>query len=392
MWLELLLALMAVFLLHYTLLLGRRVRDEERALRLERAAPQTPQTPFPLVSIVVPARNEEQHLRSCLDALSKLDYQPLEVIVVDDRSTDGTRDIALAFAEEDERFKVVIGEEPPEGWTGKNFAIHQGARAAQGRFLLIVDADTILAPETLRRAVGYMEEHGVDLLSLYPQPVCISFWEKTLLPLMGVLSIFRMDKVNDPQSKEAMAFGYFLLFRRASFDAIGGYEAIKDRVGEDWIIAKKIKGSGLKLRMLLGNHFVRKRFGPTFKEIWQGFTKNLILTMEGRAWVALLAIPFSIYQFLLMASPWTFLLVSPVGFVATGGNPQWLLIFVMAASQCLIVMAIRTLLNFFLGLEISKPYLQILGAFVLTGMGLVAALRTLFGRGIVWKGRTYRKF
>lgn len=392
MALGLLVTFMAVFLLHYTLFLRRRVSDERRAIRLEEAAPEHPSSPAPSLSVVVPARNEERHLPQCLESLSRLEYDPLEIIVVDDRSSDATRDIALSYARKDPRFKVIEGKEPPTGWTGKNFAIHQGAQGARGAFLLIVDADTTLAPETARRAVAYMEAHSVDLLSLYPQPVCSSFWEKTLLPLMGVLSIFRMNKVNDPRSKEAMAFGYFLLFRRSSFDAIGGYEAIKDRVGEDWIIARKVKGSGLTLRMLLGNRFVRKRFGPTLFEIWQGFTKNLILTMEGRRWVALLAIPLVIYQFFLMVCPWVFLVLAPVILCAGGWNPLWFLVLVLAASQCLVVMATRVLLNLFLGLEVSRPYLQVLGGVVLTGMGLVAATRTLFGKGIAWKGRVYRTF
>jgi len=209
---------------------------------------------------------------------------------------------------------------------------------------------------------------------------------------MGVVSVFRMDKVNDPRSKEAMAYGCFLLFRRSSFDAIGGYESIKDKVGEDWIMARKIKGSGLTLRMLLGCEFVRTRLGPSLAEIWQGFTKNLILIMEGRRLVALLAIPLTIYQFFLSVSPWIVLGIAPAALAWKGWDPVWFLILLMAASQCLVIIGIRALLTLFLRIEVSRPYLQPIGGIVLWAIGMTAITRTLLGMGIAWKGRTYRKF
>ena len=392
MWSGLVLTLMALFLIHYTHLLGRRLRDEKRSLRLEREAPEALPSPCPSLSIVVPARNEEKHLRQCLTSLCSLDYDRLEILVVNDRSTDSTGEIARAFAGKDNRVRVIEGQDPPPEWTGKNFAIHQGATKASGTFLLIVDADTTLAPETCKRAVAYMDKENVDLLSLFPRALCSSMWERAVVPLMGVVSVFRIDRVNDPHYKDAMAYGCFLLFRRSSFDAIRGYEAIKDRVGEDWIISQKIKGCGMRLRMLMGTEFIQNRFGPSLNEIWQGFTKNLILIMQGRRLVALLALPLTVYQFFFLVSPWIFLVIAPAVLVFTGWDPVWFLILVLAASQCLVVMGIRSLLRLFLRIEVSQPYLQPLGGIVISAIGLSAVTRTLLGMGIEWKGRTYRKF
>ena len=387
------LALLAMLLLHAVHLLLRRLSDEERSPRLEMSPPPPmSRTSWPKASVVVPARNEEKHLEDCLASLTTLDYEPLEIVVVDDRSTDLTGSIAARYAAEDPRVKVIQGEETPPGWTGKNFAIHQGASASRGAYLLIVDADTTLEPDTLKRAILCMEEEQVDLLTVYPRVVCASFWEKALLPWLGALSIFRMDRVNDPARREAMAFGYFLLFRRSSFDGIGGYEAIRDRVGEDWIIARRIKEKGLSLRMLLGTRFVTKQFGPSLAEIWQGFTKNFILIMEGRRSVATLAVPMMAYYLAFTTIPWVFLVLSPAVLLLGGWNPFWLFTFLLAALQISVMGAVRSLLRFFLLLDVSAPYLQPLGGLVISAMGLTGIYRTLAGKGIQWKGREYRKF
>ena len=387
------LAFLGIILIHTAHLLLRRLSDEENSPRLERTpSPPMPRTSWPKASVVVPARNEEKHLEGCLASLTALEYDPLEILVVDDRSTDRTGSIAARYAAEDPRVRVIQGQETPPGWTGKNFAIHQGACESSGAYLLIVDADTTLKPDTLKRAILCMEKDQVDLLTLYPRVVCNSFWEKALIPWLGALSIFRMDRVNDPARKEAMAFGYFLLFRRSSFDRIGGYESIRDRVGEDWIIARRVKEMGLCLRMLMGTQFVTKQFGPSLAEIWQGFTKNFILIMEGRRVVAGLAMPMMAYYLVFTTLPWIFLLLSPALLLLGGWNPFWLFTFLLATLQISVMGAVRSLLRFFLLLDVSAPWLQPLGGLVISAMGFTGIYRTLTGKGIQWKGREYKKF
>jgi len=237
-----------------------------------------------------------------------------------------------------------------------------------------------------------MGTEGIDLLTLYPRVECTSLWERAILPWLGVLSAFRMDRVNDPASKEAMAFGYFLLFRMTSFKKIGGYEAIKDKVGEDWLIARTIKGKGLCLRMLLGIPFVTKRFGPSLAEIWQGFTKNFILIMEGNKVLAALAIPLIFYYLLFTTVPWLVLGLSPLMLIFRGWDPLLFLLFLLSGLQLVILLGVRSLLKEFFRLDVSAPYLQPLGGLVVSAMGFTAIYRTLAGKGIVWRGRSYKKF
>jgi len=367
--------------------------DEERSPRLASFPPPPPdRLQWPSVSIVVPARNEVKHLAHCIESLRALDYPALEIVVVNDRSTDGTGELADRFAREDGRVKVVQGQDTPPGWTGKNYAIHQGTLEAGGEYLLIVDADSVISPGALKQAVHYAEQEEVDLLTLYPRVVCASFWERALLPWLGVLSTFRMDRVNDPASPDAMAYGYFLFFRRASFDKVGGHKAIRDRVGEDWIIARRLKSMGLRLRMLMGTEYVTKRFGPTLAEIWQGFTKNFILIMEGNKWVAALALPLMVYYLALTLVPWPVLGTAPVVLVTGGWSSFWALALLLAALQICMLGAVRALLRLFIRVEVAAPYLQPLGGLVVAAMGLTAIHRTLSGRGIVWKGRQYKEF
>jgi len=389
----LLVSLMVIFLLHAVHLVFRRLEDEQRSPRLEPVGEPPPERDsWPRVSIVVPARNEEGHLATCLSSLCALDYALLEIIVVNDRSTDQTGPIADRFASQDTRVKVIQGQETPPGWAGKNYAIHQGAQKAAGDYLLIVDADTTLESGTLTSAVTHMESENIDLLTLFPRVVIASFWEKALLPWLGVLSIFRMDRVNDPECEEAMAFGYFLFFRKSSFDKIGGYEAIRDLVGEDWIISQRIKGSGLRLCMMHGSDFVTKRFGPSLAEIWQGFTKNFILIMEGRKAVAALAVPMVTYFLLFIISPWVMLALLPGRLFLMGWDPLCFLVLLLATLQILVIDAARALLVFFSRSGASASWLQPLGGLVISFMGFTAIYRTHRGRGILWKGREYKKF
>jgi len=388
-----LLICLGIFLLHAAGLLLRRLKDQETSPSLAAFPPPDGlRDAWPRVSIVVPARNEEKHLGACLASLRSLDYPDLEIVVVNDRSTDGTAALAEAAAREDPRVRVVQGRDTPAGWTGKNHAIHQGTLEAAGEYLLIVDADTVLAADTLRRAVHYAEREAVDLLTLYPRVVCASFWERALLPWLGVLSTFSMDRVNDPRKPDAMAYGYFLFFRRAAFDRVGGHKAIRDRVGEDWIIARRLKSMGLRLRMLMGTEFVTKRFGPSLGEIWQGFTKNFILIMEGNKAVAALAIPLMVYYLLFTVLPWAVLALAPAAWLAAGWDPVWFLALLTALAQIAALGAVRALLRSFIRLDVASPCLQPLGGVMVSAMGLAAIYRTLSGKGIVWKGRAYKEF
>ena len=155
--------------------------------------PELPSSP-PRVSIIVPARNEEVNIRSCLASLLEQDYPDFEIIVVDDRSSDRTGVHVRQFSQDDARVKLVEGEDLKEGWLGKSHAIHQGVSIATGDWLLFVDADTWQHPQGLSAAMGHVLREKVDMLSLYPHFICKTFWEKVIQPAVGRMILIASDR------------------------------------------------------------------------------------------------------------------------------------------------------------------------------------------------------
>jgi chlorobactene glucosyltransferase len=245
----------------------------------------------PRVSVIVPARNEEKNIAPCLESLLEQDYPDFEIIVVDDRSTDGTGDRVDAFCRRDPRVKKVNGEALKPGWLGKSHAAHQGVRQASGEWLLFVDADTRHHPHGLTAAMGHVLRENVDLLSLYPHFVCETFWEKVIQPAVGRMILISgpVDFVNSRKRifrVFSMAIGQFLLFRRSVYDAVGGHEAIRDRVVEDVELARAVKQAGFHLNFLYGIDVLHTRMYKGFSEMWRGWSRSFYPAMGGNTILA----------------------------------------------------------------------------------------------------------
>ena len=240
--------------------------------------------PAPRVSVIVPARNEEKNISRCLKSLLEQDYPNLEIIVVDDRSTDRTGALVDVFRERDDRVRKVVGAPLKDGWLGKSHAAHQGFREATGEWLLFVDADTWLHPRGVSACMGHVLEGRVDMLSLYPHFVCESFWEKVIQPAVGRMILISgpVDFVNSPSRifrMFAMAIGQFLLFRRSVYQAVGGHEAIRGRVVEDVELARAVKHAGYRLNFLYGIDVLNTRMYKTFTELWRGWSRSFYPAM-----------------------------------------------------------------------------------------------------------------
>lgn len=209
--------------------------------------PTTPPTVRGRVSVIIPARNEEQLLPRCLDSIRAQRMPVHEIIVVDDESTDATPRLAA-----ERGAHVVPAGSRPTGWAGKPWAAHVGSKAATGDWLLFVDADAVLAPDCIGVALAEADEHASDLLSFMPRPTCSTTLEAIGQPffLMMIMVALDMGRVNDPKTTAAAAWGGFLLFRRSAYEAIGGHVAVQNEVLEDLMLARAIKGRGLKLRAL----------------------------------------------------------------------------------------------------------------------------------------------
>jgi glycosyltransferase involved in cell wall biosynthesis len=253
--------------------------------------------PAVTVSVIVPARNEEASLGTCLKSLVEQTGVAFEIIVVDDHSIDGTRAIASSFAssgfassEGNVKVRVVEALPLPAGWTGKNNAVTSGAHIAHGEWLLFTDADTIHLPGSLARALSAAQHHKAAMLSYSPEQIVKGFWEKAIMPVIfAELAItFRPAEVNSPNSSAAAANGQYILITREAYDAVGGHAAIAGNLLEDVALARLIKQSGRKIFFRFAPDAVRTRMYRCFAQLREGWTKNLALLFPSSARLALL--------------------------------------------------------------------------------------------------------
>jgi glycosyltransferase involved in cell wall biosynthesis len=229
----------------------------------------------PEVSVIVPARNEEACLADCLNSLVEQAGAAFEIIVVDDYSTDRTRQIATSFP----GVRVVTPPPLPMGWTGKNNALWAGVQQARGEWLLFTDADTVHVPGSLARALAEAKEQGADMLSYSPEQIAVTFWEKAVLPVVfaELAHQYPPQQVSNPQSPIAAANGQYILIRRDTYEAVDGHRAIAGDLLEDVALARRLKILGRKIRFRYGGDAVCTRMYRNFQQLREGWTKNLAL-------------------------------------------------------------------------------------------------------------------
>lgn len=229
----------------------------------------------PVVSVIVPARNEEECLGACLESLVGQTGVSFEILVVDDGSTDRTREIAESFA----GVQVADAGPLPAGWGGKNNALTAGVRHAKGEWLLFTDADTVHRPGSLARALAETQAQEAALLSYSPEQEVHGFWERAVMPVIfaELAGRFRPAEVNDPASSAAAANGQYLLISREAYEAVGGHAALAGELLEDVALARAVKRSGRKIFFRFGGDAVRTRMYRSFAQLREGWTKNLAL-------------------------------------------------------------------------------------------------------------------
>jgi chlorobactene glucosyltransferase len=244
---------------------------------------------YPLVSIIVPARNEERNIRRCVESLLEQNYPNYEIIVVDDGSTDETPDILENIIQthpQSNRLWVQrLRDELPEGWAGKPHAIHTGVQESHGEWLLFTDADTWHAPDALQSALTSALHTGSDLYSLSTAQELPGFWDKVMMPMayLGISMMYPIKKVNDPLSSIAIANGQFILIRHAVYDILGGYARpeLRNTLLDDRDLANTIKQQGFRLKLEDGRDLVRVQMYRGLREAWQGWRKNAFLGSRG---------------------------------------------------------------------------------------------------------------
>jgi len=238
---------------------------------------------WPDVSILVPARNEEDNIEACVRSLLGQNYPNFEVRVLDDHSTDGTWHILQQLATENDRLSILQGDPLPADWLGKHWACHQLAQTAAGEVLLFTDADTRHHPLTLRDSVTALITEKADLLTAMPFEEVGSWGEKLVVPIIP-WSIFSFVPLalayRLKYSALSATIGQFMLFRREAYLKIGGYKAVQHHAVDDLALGRRIKAHGLRWRLVDGGQRIRCRMYNNFSQVYQGLSKNLFAAFE----------------------------------------------------------------------------------------------------------------
>lgn len=241
--------------------------------------PAEPPPDPPLVSVIIPARNEARNIARCAHSVLASRHPALEVIVVNDRSEDGTGIIARELARRDERLRVIDAPALPPEWFGKQWACATGAAAARGTLLCFTDADTEHAPDLIPRAVSAMRARSLGLLTVAGRQELVGFWERVVQPQVFGLIALRYGGVRainrSPRPVDKIANGQLMIFEREGYDAIGGHAAVRGKVAEDLALAQRAFAAGLRTEIVLGVHQLATRMYASLGEIVRGWMKNI---------------------------------------------------------------------------------------------------------------------
>jgi cellulose synthase/poly-beta-1,6-N-acetylglucosamine synthase-like glycosyltransferase len=347
---------------------------------LPRASAAPPADPTISVSVLVPARNEERGIAACLASLVAQTHPALEIIAIDDASTDRTPGILADFARQDPRVRVLRVAGPPPGWTGKSYALATGAAAAGGRWLCFTDADTVHAPDSIARAVGFAEAHGLALLSLTSRQTVRTPWERVIQPVVFELldQWFPLRQVNDPASDVAAANGIFVLTARPAYEAAGGHRAVAGEVVEDVALARRVKQGGGRIAFVDGADLVAARMYTGLRAIREGWTKNLY-RLRGRRPAAVLGTVAELGATLV----WPAVACLVAAFVGPAGS-GWL-----AALGLGLVLGAEVPFRARRGDDPRWSATAPLGAALVAAFLAEGAARDWLGLGVAWKGRRY---
>ncbi|MFL6244108.1 MAG: glycosyltransferase [Acidimicrobiia bacterium] len=330
-----------------------------------------------MISVLVPARNEEASIAACVDALLAQDYPNLEIIVLDDESTDGTA--ATVLARRDPRLRLVTGAALPDGWTGKNWACHQLATQAHGDVLCFIDATAMLSPDALSRAVGELRDSDLGLVSMLLRTDTDTASEAVLMPIVnyGLLALLPAALIEKPAfRKEAIALGPFVMVTQAAYAAAGGHAAEPAHIVDDVQLARSVKASGHRIALRNGTDLVHTRWYTGFREIWNGFSKNVYGGIGYRPGIALLTlfvvVPALLIPFLRLGAGLT-----------TGGA------LAFPAAQVGLILSMRAVTSHVGRDPMWSVPLHPIAIGVWAGTFARSMVLAHTGREIEWKGRRY---
>ena len=239
----------------------------------------------PRITAIIPAKDEEKTLADCLGSVCGQTYPRLDIMVVDDRSTDRTAEIAQRFADSDSRVRVLKIETLPPGWTGKTHALQTAADQAIGEWFWFLDADTRHDPENLAIVLEYALKNKAALVSLLPEMRCETFWEKVVQPLAGIVLMqsFPLVWVNNDSKTHAFANGQYILIKSEVYRAAGGHASVRDRFVEDIYLAKTVKRLGFPIRVALGHGIGSTRMYSSLGQLVRGWSRIIYDALDRKS-------------------------------------------------------------------------------------------------------------
>lgn len=294
---------------------------------------------FPKVSIILPARNEEKHIRHCIDSLLKQDYSDFELILVNDESTDKTLEIMKEFEKSYPiKIKVVNITHRDEDWIGKNWACYQGYLKSNGTLLLFTDADSFHSEKTMSLAVQNIIHNRLDAITVMPMLLCHDFFTKVTLPLLTTFMHTRFSplKVNNAKSKLGYFIGSYFIINRDTYEKVGSHESVKHEIIEDGALGKKVKEGNFKMKMVRGESYVQAIWARNSTELINAIDRLVIpLFKEKRLEASLL----SIALFFLLLFP---ILIFPLSLISNINHPNLINFGISLLSGLILVILLIT--------------------------------------------------
>ena len=340
----------------------------------------------PKVSIILPARNEEEFIKDCLNSLLNQDYENYEIIVIDDSSDDNTGKIIFEYAKQYSKVIAVSARSKPEGWMGKNWACMEGYKKATGDLLLFTDADTQHSKNVISLSVNHLNSFNLDALSAIPKMLTFDFWTKITLPMISTFLHTRFSalNVNNPSKKTGYFFGSFFILKKTTYQEIGTHEGVKHEIIEDGALGKKVKESGYKMKMVRGEHLINAVWARDKGTLWNALKRLMVpLYLENGkiaigvfvAIVFLLFVPFPIFAISVL--------------LPIEETSAKILCMTSVIASILIYIGATTEVKMGLGLKLRYALFAPLGSLVVISGFLMGLLKAKRSSSVTWRGRSY---
>ena len=341
---------------------------------------------LPKVSIILPARNEEEFIGRCLDSLVAQDYENYEIIAIDDSSDDSTGKIIAKHAKDNQKIIHVTAKPKPDGWMGKNWACMEGYKHATGELLLFTDSDTKHSSNVISLAVNHLLSFNLDALTVIPKMLCLDFWTKITLPMISTFlhTRFSAVRVNDPSKKTGYFFGSFFIIQKKIYDAVGKHEGVKQEIIEDGALGKKVKESGHKMKMVRGDHLIEAIWARDLSSLWHAL-KRLMVPLYLQSGGIAVGIFFAVLFLLFI--PFAFLVYSAP---LSGMNSSFLLLFMTSGIASILIYA-GGIIDAVKGLNLKASYalLAPIGSLIVVLGFLAGLIHAKSNASVSWRGRSY---